>query len=301
MISWFFQCKLWMGEIFLHVNRIYEWILNNPSEKSFTEPQPETNWLGKGSVSAQNISYRYKPELPLVLKNISFDVKENQKIGIVGRTGSGKSTMTLGMLRILEICQNEDESQGQLIMDKTDVSEIGLHHLRHSVAMIPQDPLLFSGTLKSNIDPFGKHSDEEIANSLKKAHIWDDIKEESSEEDPLRRKLYSKIDEEGSNYSLGQRQLICLARALIRNPKVLLMDEATASIDLKTDKLIQEMIHKEFRNATVITIAHRLNTIINYDKILVLDKGRIQEFDSPLKLVENEESFLGKSIRKVGE
>ena len=186
-------------------------------------------------------------------------------------------------------------------MDKTNVSEIGLHHLRHSVAMIPQDPLLFSGTLKSNIDPFGKYSDEEIVDSLKKAHIWEDLKEESSEEDPVKKKLYSKIDEEGSNYSLGQRQLICLARALIRNPKILLMDEATASIDLKTDKLIQEMITKEFKDATVITIAHRLNTIINYDKILVLDKGRVQEYDSPCKLVENEESFLGKSIRKVGE
>ena len=166
--------------------------------------------------------------------------------------------------------------------------------------MIPQDPLLFSGTLKSNIDPFNKYSDEEIADSLKKVHIWDDLKEDSNESDPIKKKLYSKIEEEGSNYSLGQRQLICLARALVRNPKILLMDEATASIDLKTDNLIQKMISEEFKNTTVITIAHRLNTIINYDKILVLDKGEVQEYNSPKALVNDENSFLGKSIRKVG-
>ena len=166
--------------------------------------------------------------------------------------------------------------------------------------MIPQDPLLFSGTLKSNIDPFNKYSDEEVADSLKKVHIWDDLKEDSNESDPIKKKLYSKIEEEGSNYSLGQRQLICLARALVRNPKILLMDEATASIDLKTDNLIQKMISEEFKNTTVITIAHRLNTIINYDKILVLDKGEVQEYNSPKALVNDENSFLGKSIRKVG-
>ena len=185
-------------------------------------------------------------------------------------------------------------------MNETDVSEIGLHYLRHSVAMIPQDPLLFSGTLKSNIDPFDKYSDEEVADSLKKVHIWDDLKEDSTEEDPIKKKLYSKIDEEGSNYSLGQRQLICLARALVRNPRILLMDEATASIDMKTDNLIQKMISEEFKNTTVITIAHRLNTIINYDKILVLEKGEVKEYESPKVLVNDENSFLGKSIRKVG-
>ena len=139
-------------------------------------------------------SYRYRHNLPIVLKNISFEVQENEKIGIVGRTASGKSTMTLGLLRILEICEHRNVEKGRLIMNKTDVSQIGLHFLRHEVAMIPQEPLLFSGTLIDNIDPLKKYTEEEMENSLRKVHIWEDLKEDCSQSNSLKKKLYSKID-----------------------------------------------------------------------------------------------------------
>lgn len=171
------------------------------------------------------------------------------------------------------------------MMDETDISSIGLKHLRHSVAMIPQDPLLFSGTIRSNIDPYEEKSDEEIARCLKKVMIWDDLQENEDEDEEIKRKLEAKVEGEGANYSVGQRQLLCLARALVRNPKILLLDEATASIDMKTDNLIQEMLASEFKDTTVITIAHRLNTIIEYDKILVLKDGEVEEFDSPKSLL----------------
>lgn len=181
IISCFFHCRIWLTEICSALNKIYQWVLENPSEKSFTEPKPTENWLEKGTLKVDDISYKYRPELPLVLKNLSFSINENEKIGVVGRTGSGKSTLTLGMLRILEVSDNKDGSKGSITMNGTDISEIGLHHLRHEVAMIPQDPLLFSGTLKSNIDPFGKFSDEKIMECLKRVHIWDDLKEEKEE------------------------------------------------------------------------------------------------------------------------
>lgn len=209
--------------------------------------------------------------------------------------------MTLGFLRILEICENKDGSLGNITMDETDIANMGLHYLRHSVAIIPQDPLLFSGSFRSNIDPFNKVSDEKIMECMKKVDLWEHIKEKEGETDPIKAKLESEVEEGGANYSVGQRQLICLARALIRNPKVLLMDEATANIDLQTDQFIQKMLSREFKDTTVITIAHRLNTIINYDKIMVLEKGKVKEFDEPIKLLTDEESFFGNSIKKVGE
>jgi ABC-type multidrug transport system fused ATPase/permease subunit len=200
------------------VIRLYEYIDNNPAEKSFEERAPATeNWPTEGNYSINNASYRYRAELPLVLKKISFDIRSKEKIGVVGRTGSGKSTLTLGLLRILEMTANEDGSQGQVVLDGEDVAELGLHHLRQNVTIIPQDPTLFTGTLKSNIDPFNRYSDLEIAESLQKVSMWDQIREEPSETSDIRKKVYSKVDDSGSNFSLGQKQLICMARALIVN------------------------------------------------------------------------------------
>ena len=147
------------------VVRLYQYIDNNPSEKDFQVPAPIKNpWPDHGVYNVKNISYKYRPELPLVIKKISFDIKENAKIGIVGRTGSGKSTMTLGLLRILELTENEDKTLGSIVLDQQNIADIGLHHLRHNIAIIPQDPVLFTGTIKSNIDPLDKYKDEQIKN-----------------------------------------------------------------------------------------------------------------------------------------
>ena len=224
----------------------------------------------------------------------------------MGRTGSGKSTMTLGLLRILELVENPEGQKGKIELDSVDISEIGLHHLRGRVTIVPQDPTLFTETIRFNIDPFNEFRDEDIIKALKKVQIWDSIKPaEKSKvyatlEEEEKDKLKSEVSGGGSNFSLGQRQLLCMARALIRKPKILLMDEATASIDEMTDHLIQKMIKEEFVNSTVITIAHSLNTIIEYDRIMVLDRGNLVEFDTPFNLLQNSEGYFTKLIKEQG-
>lgn len=224
--------------------------------------------------------------------------------GVVGRTGSGKSTLTLGILRILELVEDPTGKLGKIEIDNIDIANIGLHELRKKVTIIPQDPMLFTETIRFNIDPFSEMSDEEIVDALKKTHMWDslELSDPSKKGTPqeIEEKLKMKVTEGGGNFSLGQRQLLCMARALIRKPKVLLLDEATASIDEMTDHLIQKMIRSEFTDTTVITIAHRLNTIIQYDKIMVLDKGKIVEFDAPDVLLEDEGGAFLKLIREQG-
>lgn len=161
------------------VVRLYEYIDNNPSEKSFDDRPPVNSpWPSEGNYTITDVSYKYRPELPLVLKKVSFDIRSKEKIGVVGRTGSGKSTLTLGLLRILELAENEDNTIGHINLDGEDVSELGLHHLRQNVTIIPQDPTLFTGTIKTNIDPFNKHTDLEIAETLKKVSLWDQIRED---------------------------------------------------------------------------------------------------------------------------
>ncbi|KFV59490.1 Canalicular multispecific organic anion transporter 2, partial [Tyto alba] len=233
---------------------------------------PPEDWPSRGELEFVNYSVRYRKGLDLVLKGVNLQVHGGEKIGIVGRTGAGKSSMTLCLFRILEAVK------GEIKIDGVKISEIGLHDLRSRLTIIPQDPVLFSGTLRMNLDPFNKYSDEEIWKALELSHLKRFVSSQPS-------MLDYECSEGGENLSVGQRQLVCLARALLRKTRILILDEATAAIDLETDDLIQMTIRTQFEDCTVLTIAHRLNTIMDYTRVLVLDNGTIAEFDTPASLI----------------
>ncbi|KAM4525784.1 ATP-binding cassette sub-family C member 3 isoform 2-T2 [Fundulus diaphanus] len=249
-----------------------------PWEVENKKPPPE--WPMEGNVEFSKYSVRYREGLDLVLRNITLNVKGGEKIGIVGRTGAGKSSMTLCLFRLLEA------AGGEITIDNVKISEIGLHDLRSKLTIIPQEPVLFSGTLRMNLDPFDKYSDEEVWKALEHSHLNRFVSNQPA-------KLDMECSEGGENLSVGQRQLVCLARALLRKTRILVLDEATAAIDLETDDLIQSTIRIQFQDCTVFTIAHRLNTIMDYTRVLVLDKGQIAEFDTPTNLLSQRGIFYG--------
>ncbi|XP_051770127.1 ATP-binding cassette sub-family C member 3 isoform X1 [Ctenopharyngodon idella] len=244
------------------------------------DKRPPPDWPPEGNVEFVDYSVRYREGLDLVLRNISLKVKGGEKIGIVGRTGAGKSSMTLCLFRLLEA------ADGEIVIDEVKISEIGLHDLRSKLTIIPQEPVLFSGSLRMNLDPFDKYSDEELWKALEQSHLKKFVSNQSA-------KLDLECSEGGENLSVGQRQLVCLARALLRKTRILVLDEATAAVDLETDDLIQSTIRTQFEDCTVFTIAHRLNTIMDYTRVLVLDKGQIAEFDTPANLIAQKGIFFG--------
>uniref|UniRef100_A0A8C9FUH6 ABC-type glutathione-S-conjugate transporter n=1 Tax=Pavo cristatus TaxID=9049 RepID=A0A8C9FUH6_PAVCR len=242
------------------------------------DKRPPADWPSRGELEFVSYSVRYRKGLDLVLKDLNLRVHGGEKIGIVGRTGAGKSSMTLCLFRILEAVK------GEIRIDGVRISEIGLHDLRSRLTIIPQDPVLFSGTLRMNLDPFNKYSDEEVWKALELSHLKRFVSSQPS-------MLEFECSEGGENLSVGQRQLVCLARALLRKTRILILDEATAAIDLETDDLIQMTIRTQFEDCTVLTIAHRLNTIMDYTRILVLDNGTIAEFDTPTNLIASKGIF----------
>ena len=261
------------------------------SETEFIHQDPRLkNWPSKGQINFINFSTKHKTNKNLILKNLNFSINSAEKIGIVGRTGAGKSTLTVSLFRLIEACE------GQIIIDGIDISKVSLRELRSKLTIIPQDPLLFAGDLRYNLDPRSKsdrdqdHDVQGSGHGSDDSKIWQALK--SSNLDQFISTLDHKISENGENFSAGQKQLLCLARALLRNSKILILDEATAAIDSKTDNLIQETIKKEFKNCTVLTIAHRLNTVMDHDRILVLDGGEICQFDEPGNLIEDEEGLF---------
>ncbi|XP_045882134.1 ATP-binding cassette sub-family C member 2 [Meles meles] len=260
------------------VERINEYIKVENEAPWVTDKRPPPGWPSKGEIQFNNYQVRYRPELDLVLRGITCDIRSMEKIGVVGRTGAGKSSLTNGLFRILEA------AGGQIIIDGVDIASIGLHDLREKLTIIPQDPILFSGTLRMNLDPFNSHSDEEIWKALELAHLKSFVS-------GLQLGLSHEVTEAGDNLSVGQRQLLCLARALLRKSKILILDEATAAVDLETDRLIQTTIQKEFSHCTTITIAHRLHTIMDSNKIMVLDNGKIVEYSSPQELLRKSGPF----------
>ncbi|XP_055859162.1 ATP-binding cassette sub-family C member 3-like [Episyrphus balteatus] len=241
------------------------------------EVKTPQGWPQGGRVTFENYMVRYREGLDLVLKGVTFDISGGEKVGIVGRTGAGKSSLTLCLFRIIEA------AGGRITIDGVDISKLGLHLLRSRLTIIPQDPVLFSGSLRMNLDPYNRNSDAEIWSALELSHLKEFVKSQPAG-------LLHEINEGGENLSVGQRQLVCLARALLRKTKVLVLDEATAAVDLETDDLIQKTIRTEFKDCTVLTIAHRLNTILDSDKVIVLDKGEIIEFASPTSLLQDKNS-----------
>ncbi|KAJ3276179.1 hypothetical protein HDV01_005627 [Terramyces sp. JEL0728] len=262
------------------VERVHEYI-GIPQEPAgiIESHRPGSSWPEHGAVEVKDLSLRYSPEMPDVLHNLSFSIAGGEKIAVVGRTGAGKSTLSLAFFRILSC------TSGSITIDGIDISAIGLYDLRSKLTIIPQDPVLFNGTVRTNLDPMSKYNDAQIWEALGRVNFMDSIQSISSESDQAF-SLESPVMENGSNFSQGQRQLLCLARALLQSNKIIILDEATASVDHNTDQHIQNVIRQEFIKSTVICIAHRLRTVIDYDKVLVLEKGSLVEFATPFELLE---------------
>ncbi|KAK0084066.1 hypothetical protein PV325_007667 [Microctonus aethiopoides] len=242
------------------------------------------HWLSHGKIQMKNVFFSYKKGDPPVLKNMDFILEAGWKVGIVGRTGAGKSSIIAAIFRLAD-----DGLQGEILIDGKDLMSIGLEDLRTNISIIPQQPILFSESLRYNLDPFSKHSDDVLCSVLREVELYNIS-------------LDQWVSEGGTNFSVGQRQLICLARAILRNNRILILDEATANIDPGTDALIQRLIRSKFVNCTVITIAHRLNTIIDSDKVLVMENGRVVEFADPYDLlVGNPDGYFSRMVAETGE
>ncbi|XP_070269018.1 multidrug resistance-associated protein 1 isoform X1 [Myotis yumanensis] len=278
-LNWLVRMSSEMETNIVAVERLKEY---SETEKEapwrIQEMTPASTWPQVGRVEFRDYSLRYREDLDLVLKHINITIEGGEKVGIVGRTGAGKSSLTLGLFRIKE------SSEGEIIIDNVNIAKIGLHDLRFKITIIPQDPILFSGSLRMNLDPFSQYSDEEVWTSLELAHLKNFVS-------ALPDKLNHECTEGGENLSVGQRQLVCLARALLRKTKILVLDEATAAVDLETDDLIQSTIRTQFDDCTVLTIAHRLNTIMDYTRVIVLDKGEIRECGAPSDLLQQRGLF----------
>ncbi|RVW39450.1 ABC transporter C family member 2 [Vitis vinifera] len=308
--------------------------------------RPPPAWPSSGSIKFEDVVLRYRPELPPVLHGLSFTISPSDKVGIVGRTGAGKSSMLNALFRIVEL------ERGRILIDDCDISKFGLRDLRKVLGIIPQSPVLFSvykvgnsdwltqvmeyndlekdeistilivflgysqgmgvgelgmppgmggamvvlyceGTVRFNLDPFNEHNDADLWEALERAHLKDVIRRNSLG-------LDAEVSEAGENFSVGQRQLLSLARALLRRSKILVLDEATAAVDVRTDALIQKTIREEFKSCTMLIIAHRLNTIIDCDRVLLLDAGRVLEYDTPEELLSNDRSAFSKMVQSTG-
>ncbi|XP_061355474.1 putative ABC transporter C family member 15 [Gastrolobium bilobum] len=245
--------------------------------------RPEPEWPREGKIELHNLHIRYDPAAPMILKGVTCIFPGQKKIGIVGRTGSGKSTLLQALFRVVE------PLEGCILVDGVNISKIGLQDLRSKLGIIPQDPTLFLGTVRTNLDPLEQHGDQELWEVLSKCHLAEIVRQ-----DP--RLLDAPVAENGENWSVGQRQLVCLARLLLKKRRILVLDEATASIDTATDNLIQKTIREETSGCTVITVAHRIPTVIDNDLVLVLDKGTVMEYDQPAQLLQNNSSSFSKLV-----
>ncbi|XP_023552326.1 ABC transporter C family member 10-like [Cucurbita pepo subsp. pepo] len=278
------QCNL--ANHIISVERLNQYMhLSSEAPEIIEENRPPTNWPSVGKVEIIDLKIRYRPNSPLVLHGISCTFEGGHKIGIVGRTGSGKSTLLSAIFRLVE------PAGGKILVDGIDICSIGLHDLRSRFGIIPQDPTLFKGTVRYNLDPLVQHSDDEIWEVLGKCQLREAVEEKEAGLDSL-------VVEDGSNWSMGQRQLFCLGRALLRRSRILVLDEATASIDNATDMILQKTIRSEFADCTVITVAHRIPTVMDCTMVLAISDGRIAEYDEPSTLIKREGSLFGQLVKE---
>ncbi|KAF9613378.1 hypothetical protein IFM89_007456 [Coptis chinensis] len=268
-----------LANYIISVERIKQF-MNIPPEPPIIvdDKRPPASWPPQGTIELQNLKIKYRPNAPLVLKGITCSFKGGNRVGVVGRTGSGKTTLISALFRLVE------PESGRIVIDGLDICSMGLSDLRLKLSIIPQEPTLFRGTVRTNLDPLGLYSDQQIWEAIEKCQLKATIRS-------LPNLLDSSVSDEGDNWSVGQRQLFCLGRVLLKQNKILVLDEATASIDSATDSIVQKVIRKEFSNCTVITVAHRVPTVIDSDMVMVLSYGKMVEYDAPSKLMETNSSF----------
>lgn len=276
---------------FNSVERVVQYLI--PETEAAEETAPEVaaqlpkGWPATGAIAVRDLVVRYRPGLPLVLRGVSFDVAGGNKVGLVGRTGSGKSSLLLTLFRMVE------PESGVITIDGVDISTLGLRHLRSQMSIIPQEPFLFSGTVRSNLDPFNSYAEPDLWRAVESVGLKDAIT-------ALQDGLDAPVVDGGNNFSQGQKQLFCLARAILRNSKVLMLDEATASVDPETDALIQRTIRSSFASTTMLTIAHRLNTIMDADRVLVLDQGMLVESGEQHVLLQHDSGIFSGMVAQTG-
>lgn len=297
-LNWIVRMTVEVETNIVSVERILEYSRLTPEAPEIIETnRPPLKWPAEGEIKFDHYYTKYRPELDYVLKDINLKIDPREKIGIVGRTGAGKSSLTLALFRIIE------STKGHIEIDDLNTSLIGLADLRHKLSIIPQDSQVFQGTIRSNLDPTDSFTDDQIWRALGLSHLKDHVLKMFEEKDSdleISSPLDVPVSEGGSNLSVGQRQLICLARALLVPSHILVLDEATAAVDVETDNILQKTIRAEFKDRTIMTIAHRLNTILDSDRIIVLEKGQIKEFDTPAELLKRQDSLFYSLCKQGG-
>ncbi|XP_047982074.1 ABC transporter C family member 3-like, partial [Salvia hispanica] len=282
--AWVVWNLCFMENRIISVERILQYT-SLPSEPPLVieSNRPQSCWPTQGEVNIQDLQVRYGPHLPFVLRGLTCTFFGGKRTGIVGRTGSGKSTLIQTLFRIVE------PTVGQILIDGINIAVIGLHDLRSKLSIIPQDPTMFEGTVRTNLDPLEEYTDEQIWEALDKCQLGDEVRKKPE-------KLDFAVSENGENWSVGQRQLVCLGRVLLKKSKVLVLDEATASVDTATDNLIQQTLRNHFCDSTVITIAHRITSVLDSDMVVLLDNGLLKEYETPEKLLEDKSSLFAKLV-----
>ncbi|XDB55930.1 hypothetical protein AB1E18_009393 [Capra hircus] len=286
VFPWCIRLSIEVETMMISVERVIEYTQLEQEAPWELEFRPPPDWPNNGMIALSKVNFKYSSDGPLVLKDLTTDIKPGEKVGIVGRTGAGKSSFIAALFRL-------SEPEGRVWIDRILITEIGLHDLRKKISIIPQDPIVFTGTMRENLDPFNEHTDEELWNVLEEVQLKEVIEE-------LPDKMDTELVESGLNLSVGQKQLVCLARAILRKNQILIIDEATEHVDPSTDDLIQKKIHEKFAQCTVLTIAHRLSTIIDSDRIMVLDSGTRKETGQPNDLLQNRNSLFYKMVQQLG-